>query len=196
MPVLPYIFFRRPPRRRARRKRIVPALPAHRFADGATIVYLGHGYRLRVTQDAGLPQGCRLVPRRLTVNIHDKELSGKNLHAEVRLEILLWIKRRARVKFQRRVDLWAGRMGVACQRLIVSNPRSRWGSCNAGNVVRLNWRLMLAPLPLLDYVVAHELSHVAHKNHSKNFWDFLAAAMPDCRERRRRLRSLEREFIL
>jgi predicted metal-dependent hydrolase len=167
-----------------------------RFADGESVSYMGHGYRLCVTQDVVLPQGCRVTPRRFAVNIADGALSGDDLRQEVRLEILLWMKKRARIKFKKRMDLWAERLGVGYRKMLVTDPARQWGSCSVDNVVRLNWRLMMAPLPLIDYVVAHELAHVAHKNHSPRFWKFLAQQMPDYQLRRKKLRQIGAGLVL
>jgi predicted metal-dependent hydrolase len=166
------------------------------FSDGALFTYLGRAHKIEVTVGSDAPSSCVLLPHRLLVHVPDATLSHENLRQEVRLEILLWIKRRARVKFKRRLDLWAGLLGVKYKKLIVTDPQQRWGSCSVDNIIRLNWRLMLAPLPILDYVVAHELCHVRHKNHSPRFWGFLARAMPDYKVRRNHLRKIERALIL
>ncbi|MGB9152687.1 MAG: SprT family zinc-dependent metalloprotease [Alphaproteobacteria bacterium] len=172
------------------------SLPLPRYIDGAVFSYLGHTYTLRVTQGVHAPQSCLLSPRVLHVHVPDENLSTENLQQEVRLEIMLWVKKRARIKLKKRLDLWALRMGVTYKKLIVTDPERRWGSCSVDNIIRLNWRLMLAPLPIIDYVVAHELAHVRHKNHSPRFWGFLAETMPDVQSRRKILRSIERGLML
>ena len=115
---------------------------------------------------------------------------------EVKLEITLWLKKRARTKMKKRMDYWAKKMGVSYRQLILSNPERRWGSCTVKNVIRLNWRLIMAPLPLIDYVVVHELSHVVHKNHSPRFWGLVEKIMPDYVERRKQMRHCGHEFML
>jgi hypothetical protein len=164
--------------------------------DGATLTYLGYSCRLLVTQDDAITPGCRLAPRRLLVNIGGEPLTGAALQQEVRLELMLWLKKRAKAKLQRRLDVWAQRLGVRYQKFILSSPGQRWGSCTVRNTIRLNWRLILAPLPLIDYVAAHELCHVIHKNHGQDFWQLLATVMPDYQERRRALRKFERGVAL
>ena len=166
------------------------------FTDGETVTYLGHNYRLRVTRDENLPQGCRVLPRRFDVNIADTTLSPEALKEEVRLEILLWMKKRAKIKLQKRMDVWAKKLGVHYRKLILSEPERQWGSCNAQNVVRLNWRLIMAPLPLIDYVAAHELCHVAHKNHGPRFWRLVTSVMPDWIQRRKQLRRIGHGLVL
>jgi hypothetical protein len=165
------------------------------FSSGSLIHYQGYACKLTVTQGGGR-QSCTLRPHELRVHVPDAALVGEALRQEVRFEILLWIKKRARVKFKRRLDFLALRMGVSYKKLIVTDPERRWGSCSADNIIRLNWRLMLAPLSILDYVIAHELAHVRHKNHSPRFWSFLGQTMPDWQARRKILRTLERELAL
>jgi len=166
------------------------------FTDGSVFSYLGHSYTLRVTQADKGAQSCSLLPRIMHVHVPDLSLSPDNLRQEVRLEILLWLKRRARDKLKKRCDLWAQKLGVDYKKLIIAGPLQRWGSCSVDNVIRLNWRLMLAPLPVIDYVVAHELSHIRHKNHSPQFWGFLGQVMPDYKARRKILRSVERQLVI
>jgi predicted metal-dependent hydrolase len=166
------------------------------FQDGERFTYLGHDYKLCVTHHAVEPQGCKLLPHRLQVNAHAGNLNTKDKQAEVRLEILLWLKKRAKEKFQKRMDVWAKRLGVSYTKLVVANAERRWGSCNSKNVIRLNWRLILAPLPVLDYVVVHELCHVRNKNHGKLFWAQVASVMPDWKTRRKHLHTIGGGLVL
>jgi predicted metal-dependent hydrolase len=166
------------------------------YKDGGQVTYLGHIYILSVTHDKNRPQGCTLRPHRMDVNLHAQGISVKDTEQEIRLEILLWLKKRARVKLQQRMDLWAERLGVTYRKMVVANAERRWGSCNAQNVIRLNWRLMMAPLPILDYVVVHELCHVRHKNHGQNFWQQVASALPDYKNRRKHLHFIGGGLVL
>ncbi len=164
-------------------------------ADDTNLTYLGHCYAIQITQDVGREQGCRLYPRRITVNIPNANINHAELRDEVRTEIRLWLKKRARVKMQRRMDLWAGRIGVEYQRMVISNPEHRWGSCSVKNIIRMNWRLIMAPLRVLDYVIVHELSHIVHKNHSPRYWRYVGEAMPDYQQLRRQLRDIGHSLV-
>ena len=93
-------------------------------------------------------------------------------------------QRHARTHFAARVNHWSARMALVPQRLALSSARSRWGSCSAAGGVRLNWRLMQAPLAVIDYVVIHELAHLAELNHSPRFGAIVAAHCPDWKVRR------------
>ncbi len=115
---------------------------------------------------------------------------------DIRLEILLWLKKRAKVKFQKRMDMWAARLGVRYQKMVIANAERRWGSCSVDDVIRLSWRLIMAPLPILDYVIVHELSHVKNKNHGPQFWAQVASVMPDYKNRRKHLRLIGGGLVL
>lgn len=165
--------------------------PRCAFTDGAVLPYLGHACVLRVTMGEEQPSSCALSRRRWRVHVRDAALSDEARAAETRLELQLWLKKRARSLLKKRLDLWAARMGLPYRRFVLAGAEHRWGSCSADNVIRLNWRLMLSPMPLLDYVVVHELAHVRHKDHSPRFWGLVAAFIPDWRARRKRLRTYE-----
>lgn len=78
----------------------------------------------------------------------------------------------------------------------VRDQKTRWGSCSAKGALSFNWRLMLAPPNILDYVVVHELCHLEHLNHSKDFWECVEAILPDYRERRKWLKEHGHELTL
>lgn len=178
-----------------RHRRTVP-VPLATFADGSTLSYMGHSCRLRITQDSTQGSFCRIRPRQIIINIPDTALSPDALAAEAKLEFTLALKKRAKLLFKKRMDLWAANMGVSYKRLAVTNPEQRWGSCSADNSIRLNWRLMLAPLSLIDYVVIHELAHCLHKNHGARFWNFVGKTLPDYEARRLLLRRISAQLQL
>ena len=78
------------------------------------------------------------------------------------------------------------------KRLSVRNQRTRWGSCSRTGNLNFNYKIALLPEPLADYIIAHELCHLGEFNHSQAFWDLVAVAIPDYRERRAELRRIER----
>jgi predicted metal-dependent hydrolase len=100
-----------------------------------------------------------------------------------------WYRRAARAELTPRLDAAVGALGVSYTRLTVRNQRTRWGSCSATGAMSFNWRLLLAPERVLDYVVWHEACHLVHLDHSPRFWGLLAAHRPDYREPQRWLRA-------
>lgn len=90
-----------------------------------------------------------------------------------------WYKKEARRVFTERLNYFAQLHDLTYKTLRLSSARTRWGSCSRRKSINLNWRLILAPPEILDYVVAHELSHTVHMNHSKRFWAQVEAMMPN-----------------
>lgn len=94
-----------------------------------------------------------------------------------------------------RVRHWSGVMGVEYGSVRVKNQKSLWGSCSGKKNLNFNWRLALMPPEILDYVVIHELAHVAEMNHSGRFWTRVSLWCPDYRERREWLRKFSSEMM-
>jgi hypothetical protein len=99
------------------------------------------------------------------------------------------LQRRALALFEERVAHFAQRMGRAAPAVALSSARTRWGSCSRQGGIRLNWRLIHLPPHLIDYVVAHELAHLAEMNHSPRFWAEVGRLFPEWREARRELKA-------
>lgn len=99
------------------------------------------------------------------------------------------LKQRALELFTQRLTYYSMSMGRAAPRLSLSSARTRWGSCSEKSGIRLNWRLIHLPLPLIDYVVAHELAHLREMNHSARFWAEVARLCPDWQNARRELKA-------
>lgn len=98
--------------------------------------------------------------------------------------------------FPKRAAYFAAITGGNYQRITIRDQKTRWGSCSANGTLSFNWRLMLAPPAVLDYVVVHELCHLTHMNHSKAFWSLVESACPDYRAHRKWLKEHGQELIL
>ena len=157
------------------------AAPAERrFISGEEIRYLGRQYRLRRVLHT---QKVRLYGRFLEV----PDLESVSLLHSLIVE---WFCNCAEERLPERVQLYSRRLGVSMPPIVVCDQQSRWGSCNSKGELRFNWRIMMAPMSLVDYVVAHELCHLEHLDHSSSFWKRLRQIMPDYSERRDRLAEL------
>lgn len=100
-----------------------------------------------------------------------------------------WYRRRAREEIAPRLDRETARAGTRYTSLTIRAQRTRWASCSATGAMSFNWRLLLAPAAVLDYVVCHEVCHLEVMDHSSRFWALLAARMPDYRDRAAWLRT-------
>ncbi len=106
------------------------------------------------------------------------------------------LQRRAAGHFQERARLFAERLGHTLPPVALSSARSRWGSCSRRTGLRFNWRLIHLPAELVDYVVAHEVAHLAEMNHSPRFWSQVERLFPDWRRARADLRRLGADIPL
>jgi predicted metal-dependent hydrolase len=104
------------------------------------------------------------------------------------------LRDKARTIFGERLAHYAPLLGVALPPLRLSSARTRWGSCSHRGSIALNWRLVLMPLAVVDYVVCHELAHLKEMNHSPRFWSVVEQLCPDWKARRLELRHLARKI--
>jgi hypothetical protein len=98
-------------------------------------------------------------------------------------------KRVARKKLEERCRLFSGITGLRPKTILISNAKTRWGSCSTSGRISFSWRLALFPDEIIDYVVVHELTHLAEPNHSRRFWEKVERIMPGHRSHRRWLRQ-------
>jgi predicted metal-dependent hydrolase len=98
-----------------------------------------------------------------------------------------WLQRQARRVFAERCAHYAPRLNVRVKRLSLSSATTRWGSASSDGSIWLHWRLIHFSLPVIDYVVAHELAHLREMNHSRAFWDHVRSVVPDYQHARRLL---------
>ncbi len=162
--------------------------PPREFLNGESFLYLGRNYRLKILKQTGDPSPfVKLWGGRLRVALPESALEHDRGRF-VRQALVGWYKERARVRLIERVGLFAERLGDIPPRVYIRDQEKRWGSCSPAGELRFNWRIIMAPLALVDYVVAHEVCHLKLKNHSNAFWRLLRRLMPDYEQRRERLR--------
>ena len=155
------------------------ALPARAqsWMQGDKVRYLGRDLSLDLTQDAIATLATLQDGDCLRVSLADPAHTDS-----VKAAVIKWYRRHAQSNFSNRIGELAPRLDVPTPRLFLSNARTRWGSCNAKREVRLNWRLIQAAQPTIDYVVVHELAHLIEMNHSRRFWKIVASVAPQYRE--------------
>jgi predicted metal-dependent hydrolase len=100
-----------------------------------------------------------------------------------------WLREQARQELRKRVELWSRAMGVQPGRITIRDQQTRWGSCSTAGNLNFSWRLVMAPLPVLEYVVIHELAHLREHNHSPAFWATVEEHCPQYVEHKRWLRE-------
>ncbi len=160
------------------------ALPAPLdLADGASVPFLGEPQSLVV-----VPQPCASERLNGQLRLSVPGLSPASSPA-IKAALAAWYSGEALTYLPRRVAEFAPLLKVQPQGLKVRFYKSRWGSCNRRGELQFNWLIMVAPPPVIDYVVVHELCHLRHFNHSRAFWDLLASILPDYQRQRQWLKQ-------
>jgi predicted metal-dependent hydrolase len=128
-----------------------------------------------------LGRSLRLVPEAGRTRVHRRgdELLVPAQDAAPAIE--RWYRRSAREELARRLDAAVARAGTAYSGLTIRGQRTRWASCSAKGHMSFNWRLLLAPAEVVDYVVEHEVAHLEVMDHSPRFWALLESRVPDWR---------------
>jgi len=157
--------------------------------DGARLPYLGEEITLRLYQ---APRNrTEFDPVAMELSMGLVQGATEQLLKE---RVKNWYKAQAEGLFQQRLDLYAARLGVQYAGFSLSSADTRWGSCTAQRTIRLNWKLMHFSLPLVDYVVAHELAHILEMNHSPRFWANVSRIYPQYEEAKQLLRKRAAEL--
>jgi predicted metal-dependent hydrolase len=149
------------------------------YIPGETFLYLGQSYPLVVVEAVRgqlelLDGQFRLV---------------KSALPSAQAVFTRWYRTQARRVFEERAAWFATRYGLHYTKIRVSSARTRWGSYSAKGTVSITWRLVMAPVEIIDYVVVHELVHSLERNHGKAFWKKVAAVMPDYKHKLQWLRK-------
>ena len=169
-------------------REFLPHVPPRRYVSGETHRYLGRQYRLKVIE--GAEAGVALKGGFIRVSVATRE--------PVRVRRLLegWYLARARERFARYFEMGVKRMGTRLNgepRLGVRRMSHRWGSWKRERGIWLNPELVKAPGSCIEYVVIHELCHLVHGHHGKDFYDLLRLVMPDWEQRKARLEQIGAE---
>jgi predicted metal-dependent hydrolase len=161
------------------------------WRDGTSIPFLGEAAIVvldpRIT-GAVLNSSAVALPGvpRLTLHLGLPQTAAPE---RIRDAVQSWLQRQARRIFIERCQTIAPRLGVTMRRLSLSSAATRWGSASADGSIRLHWRLVHFALPVIDYVVTHELAHLREMNHSPAFWDVVRQVLPDYESARGTLKS-------
>lgn len=147
----------------------VEVRPEHVFQPGERFLYLGVEYPFEI-----------VAAQRPALQLHDGifQLSHS---AQPRAASLFtrWYRSQAREVFAQRAGFHARRVGAQFEKISISSARTRWGSCSNRRTLSFTWRLVMAPLAAVDYVVVHELAHLQHHGHTRAFWQQVEAWLPD-----------------
>ncbi|WP_432408437.1 M48 family metallopeptidase [Wukongibacter sp. M2B1] len=154
------------------------------FVDGEDFMYLGEKYPLKVElQDHIKKPDIRIFQGEICIRAsnNDRELLKKVMEK--------WYREKCLEKIIERVDYYKKFIGREPNKIRVKEQKKRWGSCTSRGDILFNWRCIMAPLDTLDYIVVHEMCHLIHMNHSKEYWKTVESIIPNYKERREWLKK-------
>lgn len=137
------------------------------FVSGETLLYLGRNYQLLVV-DNEIDD----------VEFNQRFIISKSNQKNANKLLKDWYFERAKIKIEHQVKKYAKHLGVKYKEIKISDMKYRWGSCTPNNVIIFNWKLIKAPMYVLDYIIVHELAHLIEPNHTPKFWNIVSIQIP------------------
>jgi len=158
-----------------------PAETVHEYVEGETFFYLGRVYPLHIVESGNNP-----------IERTDRLCVCRTLLPDIRHRLKCWYVQEAQREIHARCMWFSMTTGYTPKSIRITDARQRWGSCTSTGGLNFSWRLIQAPLEIVDYVIVHELVHLKQHDHSKKFWNTVKEIMPDYEQRRQWLRENER----
>lgn len=130
-----------------------------------------------------------LSPKNKKIIFKEKLIIPFKYKNELKKHLIDWYKKQSKVLITRRVDELAKKYNYNYKKIRISNARTRWGSCSGENNLNFAWRLIMAPIEIIDYVIIHELVHTEIKNHSRAYWNMVMSICNECKNYRKWLKD-------
>jgi predicted metal-dependent hydrolase len=165
-----------------------PRNTTNQFID--TLMYFGK--RLTITKNTNQSEimEVKLEDDQVIVNL------DPGLKIKYSDTIEMWMKDQAIAAINTKAGFFSSKLGLTYSKISIRNQRSRWGSCSRKRNLSFNWRLIMAPEAILDYVIIHELCHLREMSHSKSFWELIGLYCPNWKENRKWLNKHGRELYI
>ena len=167
-------------------------IPVRNYVEGGEVLLLGEALSLRLHRQSQADIFQR--GNELFIGLSSRSRLGDEEQAK-RL-VSQWFQRQALHLLTLKTDALVRDMGLKHAGVTIKATRSKWGHCTSRGAIQYNWQILLAPEPIVDYLVAHEVSHLRHHNHSPEFWQLVASVCPDYKKRRAWLKANGASLIL
>jgi hypothetical protein len=165
--------------------KIKPAPKEKEFMSGEKLPYLGRRYRLEVSPAEISKSEVKLYQGKFIINYPRKlKENDEQRRKKIRDALIEWYREHAKEKINERVEKYKIKLDVEPNNVVVKKQKKRWGSCSSKGNLNFNWRIILAPMSIVDYLVVHELTHLLHDNHSGEFWATVGSIIPDVKAKR------------
>jgi len=154
------------------------ANPGNNYVSGEKLLYRGRNYPLIIEETSRSPLHTMFIGSRIITYV-PIGLSQEKQSALAKSSIEKWYRGQAEKLLPEQVDFYSKLLDIPYIKLKIKNQKSRWGSCSNKGNINLNWRIIMAPNQVAAYVIIHELIHLKHMNHSKEFWECVEQCLPD-----------------
>ncbi|GGH73302.1 putative metal-dependent hydrolase [Pullulanibacillus pueri] len=158
------------------------------FVSGEKFSYLGRAYRLKVLKKEHTKVDLTFHQGKFIATV-PTSLSERERQDKLKKAFKKWYNQHGLEKVKQRLALYTEKLGVQPLSITLRDQRLRWGTCTPEGNIYLNWRLVMAPIPVIDYVIVHELSHLKHMNHSKDYWAVVRTLLPNYEQHKEWLKN-------
>ena len=181
-------------RQRILRKNYLPN-PIREFVSGESFPYLGREYRLKVIRsNSGNFGKCELLQGKFRVEV-DETLDEEARKKTIKKALLDWYLTHGKEKIGEHADRYSRLIGKRPKSIEIKEQKRHWGSCSRNGVVRFNWKIIMMPVSVIDYLIVHELCHLIYPDHSLPFLEKVQSIIPDYRKKRDWLKQFSLQQI-
>ncbi len=170
----------------------VNTVPTRSYEAGALVPFMDQELTLVIGM------GSAAAVKRVDNNLHVllSSRSSQSREQQIKRLVSRWYQQQALIVLTQKTQQLCQRMALACTQVTIKATRSKWGHCTSAGAIQYNWQILLAPEAIVDYLVAHEVSHLRHHNHSAEFWALVASVCPDFKQQRRWLKQQSAHLAL
>lgn len=147
------------------------------YEHGESFLYLGNTYPIQIHQDIKIPQDYVLFEGE-KLHIYVKQLEDE----KIKQALKRYYYQQCKALVEKSIQSYKSNFKVKPRSIRISDSKTTWGTCDSKLQLTFNWRLAMAPLKVIDYVVVHEMCHMIHLNHDRSFWRLVGKIMPDYKE--------------
>jgi len=161
------------------------------YNDGETFLYLGKSYPIYITIDESIKQDYVLLEEnRLHLYVREQE------EDRIKQALKRFYYQQCKTLVEKRIKLYQSNFKMKPRSIRISDNKSNWGTCDSKLQLTFNWKLAMAPMDSIDYVVVHEMCHMVHLNHDRSFWRLVGKILPDYEQRKNWLNQSSWKMVI
>ncbi|HLS09880.1 SprT family zinc-dependent metalloprotease [Lentibacillus sp.] len=168
-------------------KQVKTSIQRKEFVSGEKLPYLGRQYRLKVCREPVSTAAIRFYRGRFIATV-PKNWPQEKVDKALEQQLVEWYRHRGTIKLKEKANHFQSLLDVRPKSINIRSQYKRWGSCTPDGDIYINWRLIMAPSNVFEYVIVHELAHLLVRDHSTAFWKIVKSILPDYKKRKEWLR--------